>query len=292
MSADPTAEQIAIANLAVLMLPKIDLPEGWEVMNPQSLQRQLADVTTPFAEIKLKDGTPFPVRSSVEKSLTPFEVIAEAAVARARILLASASGNIRDTRKQRRAEVVPLKEQVLAENKLREKRAAILAQWQAKLEKRFSSSPNASLATAELLCLVLPKSKPDMRQLYWREFLRQEARQEVPEGVKVVFKDEHQPGAECHLIDDELEVLWPKQALNFLARRAARFTEFYQQHGGAILKKHLSTHPKTEAGGKQTAKAKEEQAFAEAAKYGGDASVSGIKLRQSKRAVSKSPKAR
>lgn len=283
MSKEPTAEQLAIANLAVQMLPKIELPKKWQTMEPHLLARRLSEATTRFPEIKQEGGAAFPIRSLEEKDLTPFEAVAEEAVTRARILLDSACGNIREARKHRQQTVQQLKAQVLTEMQQKKEQDTNLNVWRAKLQDWFASSSQPTLTTTELLSLLLPKSKPEMRLLYWREFLRREVELQTGKGVKVYFEDEPTPTGRSERIHDELEISWPEKALQVLARRASQLAEFYKQRGAAILKDHLRKHPKTKAGGKQTAKKKAEKAEAEAAKYGGDADLPNIKLSRGKR---------
>lgn len=289
MSNEVTTEHLAIANLAVQMLPKIELPERWQTMAPHLLALRLSEATTRFPEIKQEDGAAFPIRSLEEKDLTPFEAVAEEAVTRARILLDSACGKIREARKHRQQTVQQLKAQVVTEMREKEERDANLNVWRAKLQDWFASSSQLTLTTTQLLSLVLPKSKPKMRLLYWREFLRREAALQTGECVSVYFENEPTPTGKSERIDDELQIPWPEKALQILARRASRLAEFYKQRGAAILKDYLRKHPNAKAGGKQTAKKKAEKAEAESAKYGGNADLPNIKLSRGRRSSQPKP---
>jgi len=92
MDAEPTAEQIAIANLAVQMLPKIDLPDAWGTMHPDTLGKHISEPTT-------GKGVNFSESyESPQGWATPWELISEEAVKRARVLMDAAAGNKRQER--------------------------------------------------------------------------------------------------------------------------------------------------------------------------------------------------
>jgi len=267
MNAEPTAEEIIIANLAVQMLPKIELPTAWETMKPIELLQLVRQSTDASEPILLESGAMSPVRSSVEKSLTAFEVIADEAVVRARIVLASVRGEYREGRKARHQAVQDLKTSVTADNERQERWAAARAEWMAKFEKHLTGHGKEEITTMEMLRIAFPNSEDHMRALYWRDLLRTD---DSSPGVAIVFEDENPPSGTHEVIPDMLDMSWPRDGLHALAGCAQRVRKHYEKHGAAIIKQWKRSHPNCVEGGEQTAKNKADQMKADAAKYGGD----------------------
>jgi len=267
MSDTLNPEQIAIANLAVQMLPKIELPNDWQTKDPIELLkivRQSTDVNEP---ILMKDGSVFPVRSSLEKSLTAFEVVADEAVTRARIIMDSVRGEYRQGRKSRHDTIQQLKATVIKENERNQRWEDTKAGWMTKFEKYLTDRQKTELTTLEMLRVVFPNSEDHMRVLYWRDLMRTD---DSSPGIAIVFEDENPPSGTHEVIPDMLDMSWPRDGLHALAGLAQRVRKHYEKHGAAIIKQWKRSHPNCVEGGEQTAKAKADQMKADAAKYGGD----------------------
>lgn len=96
-----TADDFALASLAAKFLPPIELPEmsGHEFHHPELLRRALSAMTTgQLGDYRFREGDEGDdlTRKYPSGWLTPFEVLAEEAVTRARVLLKAARGQRRE----------------------------------------------------------------------------------------------------------------------------------------------------------------------------------------------------
>ena len=287
MSDAPTAEHLAIANLAVQMLPKIELPKDWETKDPIELLRFVRRSTEFSEPILMPGGATFPIHSSEQKGLTAFEVLADEAVTRARIVLDSARGVYRQGRDARHKAVSELKKSTLIKAQQVQEWKQAKASWVVKFERYLAAKQKAEMTTLEMLNVVLPSSEDHMRILYWRDYLR---KCDGPSSRTVVFKDETPPPGEHEVISDMLHMKWAKSDFEMLAAMAVHARKHYEKYGAAILKQWKRKHPKSIEGGIKTAEAKAAQKEADAAKYGGDVTLGeGVSVQKLDSAINRIP---
>ncbi|MFN0127337.1 MAG: hypothetical protein ACKV19_11700 [Verrucomicrobiales bacterium] len=158
----PTEEPspLDIARLAARLLPPIELPPNWATEHHLNLQRILAEATT---------GKGRNVDRSYEYPAgwpTQFEVVAEEATRRARILLDAAVGRIRPERLayERSGEEA-------------DQKMAQFAEASASKEREFErhAKGHSSLPIMEALRIALPrvyKHQPENAYRYWQDYLR------------------------------------------------------------------------------------------------------------------------
>ena len=143
------------------------------------------------------------------------------------------------------------------------------------------------MTTLEMLNVILPSSEDHMRILYWRDYLRN---CDGTPSRTVVFKDEPPPDGEHNVISDMLHMKWTKSSLEVLAAMAVHARKHYEKYGAAILKQWKRKNPKFVEGGIKTAEAKAAQKKADAAKYGGDATLGeGVSVQKLDEAISRIP---
>lgn len=148
-----------VATLAAAFLPPIDLPEKWQTEHPQSLSEEIGKST----------GNPFP-RSTYrppEGWRTPWEVLCEEAVKRARTLLDTTAGRTRPA--------------VLAWDAAGADARAQLDRIHAehqKIAKEFDRVANGrkTVPVADVLRFCLPRAKSDeVRMAYFMSYLYEDA---------------------------------------------------------------------------------------------------------------------
>lgn len=281
MSDAPTAEQLAIANLAVQMLPKIELPKKWQTMRPGDLKDLISEISNPIQSASrymfVEDGQ-VPIGDLKFKANTLFEVLAEEAVARAGTILDAARGVQRAGRFPTDTVAKEYDQKLREEYRQRAAWSLEFDGWRSAFEKYLEKHQKDKMTMHEALSVIFPKSNAHMRALYWRDYLRVwSSNPQTP----VSFEDD--------AASDDLGDEWDRKSLKDLASLAIQVRQHYDKRGQAILKSYLRTHPKTKAGGKQTAKRKAEKVAAEAAKYGGNANLPNVKPSRGKRSSQPKP---
>ncbi len=285
MPSELTTEHIALANLAAQFLPKIDLPTGWQGMDTTALRQTVHQASDP----SLRTNNIPIAHPTLQKEITPFEIIAEEAITRARILLDTAAGIQRPARQAGDQQIQSLAAAVKRDIDRKQARAEERAMWQAKFAAKTAKLGRATLTGTEVLCLVYPRSKNELIRHYWREFYRAKC-QDDDTSVKVVFDDEPRPAAAHIVINDLLGDAWTQDAFIAYAPGAKRH---YDEHGNALRRQWNHNHPKCVQGGEQTAKANKKRRDADTAKNGGEAHpnideiVKGVKDGKLNKAVRK-----
>ena len=214
-------DPLAVATLAVQMIPLIALPDGWETEHPDRLRKRLAESITPFAP----------------EWASSFDVVCEIAAERARILLDAAAGRKRPERVAHEA----------AGREAKAGGAASVAE-SGKLASLFDrhAKGRVALPLNEFLKIALPKS--ERRDQYWHEYRRDGmARGEESRNpsITVTFRSEatpeHLQGAEAYpakcIILEDLEDE-PNRTIkkDEFPRAYAGFRLFYDQHGERLRK--------------------------------------------------------
>ncbi|MFZ4767858.1 MAG: hypothetical protein ACOYMN_23160 [Roseimicrobium sp.] len=160
---------LSLSSLAAQLIGPMRLPEGWEAEHPDTLAATLGRDTVPFAT----------------GWASPFEIVAEAAVARARILLDAASGLKRRERCQWEADAQAAK----AWTKKHIQDADELRQ-----DFDLRAKGGTSLSLMDFLNAALPRVSQENQRRYWRTYLREsvQERQGWPgePRIPVVFTDE------------------------------------------------------------------------------------------------------
>lgn len=180
VSAQPTPAEIA--QLAIQFIPALLLPDGWDTMNPQTLMEALGEATTGKGRNYAKDYEYPPGWA------TPFEIVAEEATRRARILLDAAAGRVRPERLDYTQAGERAREQLSEYGKA-------AAELQRKFD-RFAKE-GTSLSIMDALKHALPnihRRRPDNPFRYWREYLRDDIvsrrqKEKLP-AIDVHFSDE------------------------------------------------------------------------------------------------------
>ncbi len=178
--AEPTPLDVAL--LAARLLPPLELPDNWATEHHLNLKKILAEATT-------GKGRKFDPRYDYPAGWpTQFEVVAEEATRRARILLDAAAGRIRQERLDYDRSGVE------ADRQMKEFAEATAAK-EREFERRAPGKP--SLPIMEALKIALPKvykHNPENAYQYWREYLRnadEDYRKEHEHpAVPVKFRDE------------------------------------------------------------------------------------------------------
>jgi hypothetical protein len=169
---------VEVATLAARFLPCIELPDGWEASDPDTLRRNLGRPT----------GTPFPHNPAYrpdEGWRLPWEVVCEEAVKRARILLDAAAGKVREKVKEWDAAT----DEATTEAEANDAEAE-------ELRKRFDklAGKRLSLPILEVLKFCQPRVTTDgLRMRYFNNYL---------EGWRTDYNDRH-PTAQQPPIADQ-----------------------------------------------------------------------------------------
>lgn len=162
---------LEIATLASRFLPEMALPDRWENQPAHELSEIISRASVP--------------RESVEGLATPFEVIAEEAVRRARILLDAAAGIKRPQREEFMQSGEGAREQLKA-----------TSLEKTKLTKKFSEIADGKdkISIIKVLEIALPRVEEKNAFAYWREYLRNSIvdyrqKHKLPQ-IEVKFADE------------------------------------------------------------------------------------------------------
>jgi hypothetical protein len=267
MNAEYNPEQLAIANLALHFLPRIELPHGWQTEHPDILAPKLAIPTAGIDPENAMSAIRFPGWA------TPFELIAEEAVKRARILLDAAAGKARRERTDYEHE----KDAAEAE---RVKEDAAHAKWQTVFQ-RYAKD-RAAISMIEALRLIVKGSEDHMLIFYMRQSQRESyegyRERHHLEKKRVIFADEEKPGeTDAVVVSDLMDEMVDVQRFG---RLAASFRQYYDAHGERVRK--MFSRIVGQKGGEMSAEKRAQALEADAVKYGGDASVTGSHKRRRK----------
>ena len=236
ISAEPTA--LEIATLAARLLPPMKLDDNWATEHPVTLKAALAEATTGKGRDFAKNYQPPPGWA------TPFEIVAEEATRRARILLDAAAGRIRPERLHYEKDGEKARQQMQDYDK-----AA------AELERVFPrlAKGNSTLPITDALRHALPgvhKHNPRNPLRYWREYLRHSTlsyreKHQHP-AIPVFFADEARTQDKALAVDQDSRNGPPHWVLIKNIHTVSRqgfpglilyLREFYRTHGKAVANK-------------------------------------------------------
>lgn len=239
--------------LAAQLLPPMELPPNWATEHHLILRPILAEATTGKGrnfEPTYEYPTGWP---------TPFEVVAEEATRRARILFDAAAGRIRQ---ERTAYYRSGKE---ADQQMKD-----YAEATAFKEGEFERHANGKsfLLIMEALQSILPKvykHKPENAYRYWREYLRTSTetyrnKHGLPE-LPVKFRDELSDEEESFAVDPDSSGARPHVVTldhdssyhvnrSEYGRLAIHLRQFYDSSGGARVKRTIAAEAGRKGGKK------------------------------------------
>ena len=238
LPSDITTHQVLLAQLAAQFLPKLELPEKWEVMEPTQLSRLIraaTDTSVKFPDLPMS-------MPGIEKPFTAFEVIAEVAVERAWIVFLAAYGYKRPAR-------LALAKAYNTKIDEGQKWHNDCIKWQNKFIRKITNLGKDTISLIDAIAIVLPNSNAKMRCRHLITWLEKGTGELGKKEAEAAMAPASRP-----LNEEQFTLM------------AIGLHRFYEQYGATVTK--AVQRKSGQAGGQKSATKRQSAANAETAKYG------------------------